>query len=221
MNTNDKPFSTTRTALDSSPSELNIFGGKRSQSAFILERPKEVRFMKRLYFLLPTPRTACQTVTELAAAGVRVDHIHAVASYGSELECVHQATLLQTSQFGRGIGLGLLVGGLAGLLGGWLAIAFPPPSLQIGMRGLVLCGVIGAMVGAILGGILAQDRLNPEILPYEGAILRGAVLLMVDIPRSEVAAITELVQRHHPEAIPHITPSPRTPTPVPVNSGFS
>ncbi|CAK0739545.1 hypothetical protein CCP3SC1_1170001 [Gammaproteobacteria bacterium] len=165
--------------------------------------------MKRLYFLLPNPGTACQIVTELTNAGVRIDHMHAVATYGSELPCVDQATLLQTSQFGRGTKLGVLVGGLAGLLGGWLAMLYPPPSLEVGRSLIMLSGVLGAVGGAILGGMVARDRLNPEILPYEGAILRGTVLLMVDIPRHEIEFITNLVQLHHPEAIPHITPLPQ------------
>jgi len=164
--------------------------------------------MKRLYFLLPNPGTACQIVEELITAGVRTDHMHAVATYGSELPCVDQATLLQTSQFGRGTWLGLLVGGLAGLLGGWLAMLYPPPNLEVGRSLIVLSGALGAAAGAILGGMVARDRLNPEILPYEGAILRGVVLLMVDVPRNEIESITELVRLHHPEVIPRVTPLP-------------
>ncbi|CAK0740695.1 conserved hypothetical protein [Gammaproteobacteria bacterium] len=168
--------------------------------------------MKRLYFLLPHPDAACQAVTELAAAGVRMDHIHAAAHYGSDIPCVDQATLLQTSQFGRGVVLGLAVGGLAGLLGGGLTMLYPPPSFKLGTLGLLLCVVLGAVLGAIMGGMLAHDRLNPEILPYEGAILRGAVLLIVDIPSNQVRIITELVRLHHPEAVPYIAPSPRAQT---------
>ena len=160
--------------------------------------------MKRLYFLLPDQVTTCQVAAELESAGVRADRMHAVATHMSELECVHQATILQTSQVGRGIGLGLLVGGLAGLLGGWLAVTYPPPNLAIGMHVLAVCGVVGAVLGAVVGGIVAQDRLNPDILPYEGAILRGTVLLMVDVPAHEVEAVTDWVHRSHPEALSQI-----------------
>jgi hypothetical protein len=135
--------------------------------------------------------------------------MHAVAAYGTALPGVHQATILQTSQFGRGIWLGMVVGGLAGLIGGWLVITYPPPNLPIGNWVLAVCGVPGAVGGAMVGGILARDRLSPEILSYEAAILRGAVLLMVDVPRHEVEEITNLVRIHHPEAIPQITLSPR------------
>ncbi len=166
--------------------------------------------MQRLYFLLPNPVTTCQVVADLEGAGVRPDHMHAVATHMAELDCVHQATILQTSQVGRGAGLGLLVGGLAGLLGGWLAITFPPPNLAIGMRALAICAAIGAILGAIVGGVVAQDRLNPEILPYEGAILRGTVLLMVDVSREEVESVTALVQQHHPEALSRIAAAHQT-----------
>ncbi len=168
--------------------------------------------MRRVYFLLPNATMTCQVATDLEGIGIRPEHMHAVATHMTDLECVHQATILQTSQFARGVVLGLLVGGLAGLLGGWLAMTFPPPNLVIGVRVLVMCAVIGAMLGAVVGGVVSQDRLNPELLPYEGAMLRGMVLLMVDVPQKEVESVTNAVQHHHPEAIHHVAipEQPRT-----------
>jgi|GEM_PF-874871 len=167
--------------------------------------------MKRLYFLLPNAETATQTAQELLGAGLNPNHLHAVLSYGFSLPGVHQATALQTSQVNRGLFLGTLVGGLAGMAGGGLAIWFPPSSLTVGSWFLWAAGGVSAVLGGILGGMLARDRLNPEILPYESAILRGAVLLMVDVSRHEVSEITNLVRLHHPEAFPKIAASPEIP----------
>ncbi|CAK0765576.1 conserved hypothetical protein [Gammaproteobacteria bacterium] len=144
-------------------------------------------------------------------AGLSSNHLHAVLSYGFSLPGVHQATALQTSQVNRGLFLGMLVGGLAGMAGAGLAIWFPPPSLVVGSWFLWAAGGVGAVVGGMLGGMLARDRLNPEILPYESAILRGAVLLMVDVSRHEVNETINLVRLHHPEAFLQVAVSPEVP----------
>lgn len=149
--------------------------------------------MKRLYFLFQNAKHTCLAVTELTKSGIHASHIHAVSNHGPEVTCVQPASLFQTSDLIRGILLGFIVGGLAGLFGGGLVAMYPPPSLAIGMVGLILCGSFGSLLGTIVGGTLAKDRLNPEILPYESAILRGSVLLIIDTPRNKIETITKLV----------------------------
>lgn len=165
--------------------------------------------MKRLYFLIPDADNACQVVAELETNSFNMNHVHAIARYGVDVPCVNQATLLQTSQFGRGIIIGLLVGGIAGFLAAWLAIIFPPPSFKIGNQVMILCIGLGATLGAIIGGMITKDRLNPEILPYEGAILRGSILLILDVASDQINNIVTLVRLHHPEAVPYIANTPR------------
>jgi len=154
--------------------------------------------MKKLYFVFPDIATACQRVTQLENAGVPLYHLHAVARPDTVIPCVHPANLLHTTQTRRGIFMGLMVGGTAGLFGGWLAILFPPPSFAIGNDILMISTILGGALGAMIGASLTQDRLNPEILPYEGAILQGAILLIVQLPPDEVDKITDLI--NHPPA---------------------
>lgn len=149
--------------------------------------------MKKIYFLFPDIELACNSVKQLTDAGIPLHHLHAVAYHGTTIPCVHPANLLYTSQIRRGIFMGLIVGGAAGLFGGWLAMLFPPPSFSIGDDVLMICVILGGLLGAMIGGSLAKDHLNPDILPYEGAILRGAILLIVQTPISEIDSINALI----------------------------
>ena len=58
----------------------------------------------------------------------------------------------------------------------------------------------GAGIGAWISGMIGMDVPNTQIEKFEGAIEKGEVLMMVDIPKSRVEEIEALIQQHHPDA---------------------
>jgi hypothetical protein len=156
--------------------------------------------MHRLYFLLPDVEHTRRVVSELREAGVPEGHLHVVASSRIALDGLPEASLLQKSEFAHGIEAGLGIGGVAGLLGGLLAVAFPPAGLILGGQAILGMLVAGASLGAVVSGLVAKDMPSHELESFETAIIQGKILLMVDVPKLEVDHWIELIREHYPQA---------------------
>lgn len=156
--------------------------------------------MRRLFFLLPDRDLTSEVVSELEAAGVPHGHLHVIASITQDLEELPEATVWQKTEMARGIELGIGLGGTAGLLGGVLAVAFPPAGLVLGGGAVVATALAGAGIGGVVSALMSSHAHNADLDTYQEAIARGEILLLVDIPKKQVDAITSLVMTHHPEA---------------------
>ncbi|MBA3598472.1 MAG: DUF1269 domain-containing protein [Methylibium sp.] len=181
---------------------------------------------RRIYWLLPDLASARRTMNDLLLARISESHIHFVARENADMSGLHAANLLQTSDVLRSAQAGLVIGGLTGATVGVLAAMFFPiagesgwaalravtempqwgikdvvaafDSPQWGMAGVIamLGGVLGAWSSSMIGVSTPSNRLRR----FEGAIEQGQLLLMVDVPRSRVEEIEELLQTSHPEA---------------------
>ncbi len=158
---------------------------------------------RRLYFLLPNVQTAKAVVDELLLARIEERHIHVLAREGTPMNHLPEATLLQKSDFVHGLEQGIAVGGATGVLAGLVAVTFPPAGLVIGGGALLGIALAGAGVGAWVSSMIALDVPNVRLKEFQRAVDEGHILMMVDVPKGEVEAVTELIKRHHPEADMH------------------
>jgi hypothetical protein len=156
--------------------------------------------LKRLFFLVPDVATCRRIVGELEEFGISERHVHVMGGHSTPLGGLHEASFLQKSEFSHGIAVGLGVGGLAGLLGGLLVASFPPADLQLGGAALLATTLTGAGAGALVSALVAKDIPNHKLRAFEKAIAAGELLLLVDVPRRRVDAVTGLIKLHHPEA---------------------
>lgn len=155
---------------------------------------------RRIYWLLPDVASARRTMDDLLLARISEPHIHFVAREDLDTSGLHAANVLQTSDVVRAAQVGLVLGGGVGAVLGALAAVFFPivgESPQWGMVGVlaVMGGLIGLWASSMIGASTPSQRLRR----FEPAIAQGQVLLMVDVPRSRVEEIEELLQRAHPE----------------------
>jgi hypothetical protein len=160
---------------------------------------------KRLYFLVPDVAICRVVVRELLERGVKQRHIHVIGNRFTSLEDLPRATLRQTSEFSRGLELGLGLGGAAGLLGGLIAVTFPPAGLVLGGGALLAAIAAGAGGAALVSALVAADIPNRELKAFENAISAGQLLLLVDVPRADVDATVGLIRQHHPDVEVGIT----------------
>jgi hypothetical protein len=156
--------------------------------------------MRRLYCMLPDVETCSAVVGELEAEGIPERHLHVIASDAVPLKGLPEASIIQKSEFASGIEKGIGLGGAAGLLGGILAVAFPPAGLVVGGQALLLMAAAGAGFGGIVSGLVAKDIPNHKLKAYEEDLYHGRVLLLVDVPKREVDKWSDLIRQHHPEA---------------------
>jgi hypothetical protein len=158
--------------------------------------------MRRLYFLLPDIKSAQAIVDELLLARIEERHIHiAAADHHALLKAnLPEANLLQESDFVPAVERGLAIGGATGILAGIAAIVIPGVGLVLGGGAILGIGLAGAGVGAWISGMIGISVPSSRLSEFESAIEEGQLLMMVDVPKAKVEAITELVTSHHPEA---------------------
>lgn len=154
---------------------------------------------RRLYFMLPDADSCKSLVADLEQHGIREQHFHVIGSLTQTLEGLPEAGILQKTELAHGLEWGTSLGGVAGLLGGVLAVTFPPAGLVIGGGALLAGTVAGAGFGALVSSLLASHEHNHKLDAFERGIEQGQLLLMIDVPRKEVEAVRELIFRHHPE----------------------
>jgi len=156
--------------------------------------------VRRLFFLMPNLESCRQVVAELEDEGVPEHHLHAIASLDQSLDGLPEAGVLQKTELAHGLEWGAGLGGVAGMLGGLLAVSFPPAGLVLGGGALLVGAAAGAGFGAVVSALLSSHEHNHDLDAFQRAIEAGEILLMVDIPRQRVDKIRELILNHHPEA---------------------
>ncbi len=150
--------------------------------------------------MLPDAESCKSLVADLEEHGVPERHLHVIGSLTQSLEGLPEANILQKTELAHGLEWGTGLGGVAGLLGGILAVTFPPAGLVIGGGALLAGTAAGAGFGALVSSLLASHEHNHKLDAFERGIEQGQLLLMVDVPRRDVTKIQELIVKHHPEA---------------------
>lgn len=158
--------------------------------------------MRRLYFLIPGIDSAKTIVDELLLARIDQRHIHiAAADHHALAEAnLPEASLLQESDFVPAVERGLAIGGATGILAGVAAVALPGVGLVLGGGAILGIGLAGAGLGAWVSSMIGISAPSSRLTEFEDAIKEGGLLMMVDVPKTRVDEITDLIKQHHPEA---------------------
>lgn len=154
--------------------------------------------MRRIYFLVPDIQITHKIVDELQAKGLEERNIHILAKQGTKLGDLLALNSIEKSDLFPSMERGVSMGGTAGLLAGLIAVAIPG-SLVVGGGAVLACTVMGAGVG-VWFGVDGVDEGNTRLKPYEEAIEKGELLILLDIPKYQVDEISRLIIKHHPEA---------------------
>lgn len=158
--------------------------------------------MRRLFFLTPN-KSSCQAiVAELEGNGVAERHLHVIASLEQPLDGLPEAGILQKTEVLRGMFVGAILGGSAGILGGLLITTFPPPGMEVQGSNMILAmsTLAGAGFGALVSALMSSHEHNHQLGSFQSAIEAGQILLMVDVPKKTVESTKKMILSHHPEA---------------------
>ena len=156
---------------------------------------------RRVYWLLPDLASARRTMDDLLLARIAEQHMHFVALEGADMTGLHPANILQTSDVVRAAQSGLVIGGVVGALVGGIAAWYFPVVGNDPQWGLVaVLGIVGALIGAWSSSMIGVSTPSNRLARFEPAIEAGQILLMVDVPRSRVDEIEQRLQALHPEA---------------------
>ncbi len=154
---------------------------------------------RRLYFMVPDVTGARIIRDELLLARIEDSHIHVLAKAGVPMEGLHEASILQKTDFVHGAETGLVIGGGIGILAGLVAILFPPAGVNLQLVTILVTALIGAAFGAWVSSMVASSIPNSRLKTFEAGIESGRILMMVDVPAGRVDEIRKLVASRHPE----------------------
>jgi len=155
--------------------------------------------MKRLNFVLPSLRTAQVVVDELLLKRININYIHVISNASTALGDLPKANLLLKSDLIPAMERGLIIGAITGLLAGLAAIIFPPTGLTLGLAVVFAASLIGAGMGALVGGLIGAGRPNRLIAPFSDAIDGGGLLMCIMVPHTRIEEIETIVNQHQPD----------------------
>jgi len=158
---------------------------------------------RRMYFILPDIECAKTVHNELLLAKIPENHMHVIAKKGTNLTDLPAASLLQTSDVVHGTQNGFVIGGITGLILGAAAVFIPMTGVEIGGLTVLATAIAGSFIGAWSSSMIALDVPNSKLKPFEKDISEGHVLLLAEVPVTEVDKINDLVTKHHPEVDAH------------------
>ena len=154
---------------------------------------------KRIYWLLPDLQSARQVMNDLLLARIENSHIHFMARDGVDLSGLHEANLLQSSDFVRSAQVGLGVGAALGAAAGAL-IALSSLGEMVSKPGLVAAlAALGAAFGAWSASMIGASIPSRRLERFRPALARGEILLMADVPSQRVNEIEAMLHAKHQE----------------------
>ena len=97
----------------------------------------------RMYVTLPDVTSAKKLADDLLLARIEDKRMHFLASRGTDLGELHEASYLQKTDAVHGAFVGLVAGGLLGIVGGLLLVYFPPQGGTLPLVTVLITSVIG------------------------------------------------------------------------------
>jgi hypothetical protein len=154
--------------------------------------------MRRIYFLVPNITIAHKIVDELRSEGIEDRHIHILAKRDTPLGDLPEAGVTIKTDFIPAIERGAVLGGTTGLLGGLVGLRFA----GFAIAGGAVLGILiaSATISSLAAGLIGISLGNTRLKKYEQAIEHGELLVLLDIPKDRIEAISKLIIKHHPEA---------------------
>jgi len=158
---------------------------------------------RRICWLMPDLASARRAMHDLVQARVDVAHIHFAASEGTDMAGLPAANVWQTSDIAHAAKTGWAVGSACGMfLGLIVGLNFPVMGDEPEWEMALVLGVMGGLIGAWSASMIGISIPSPSMQRFEGAMERGWILLMVDLPHARAEHIETLLRTTHPEAVP-------------------
>jgi hypothetical protein len=150
---------------------------------------------RRLFFLFPDKGHAREVVQKLKNNDVAVDHIHALAKPGVDLDGLPIASRQQKNDMHSTLEKVLWNSNLLIFFIALLALIF---ALFVGNTGLTFF-TAWLMILTFAAGSYYIHKPSIHLSEFQAAFKHGEILLMVDVPKDRMVEIEKIVHEHHPE----------------------
>lgn len=154
----------------------------------------------RMYVTLPDVGSARKLANDLLLARVEDRQMHFLARRGTDLGELHEASYLQKTDTVHGAFVGFVIGGLMGVLVGFLLVNFPPEGISLQLVAVLIAAIVGAALGTWIASMVGLQVPNSRLKGFEKELEEGKVLLMLDVPAGRYDELRTIIARTHPEA---------------------
>jgi hypothetical protein len=103
----------------------------------------------------------------------------------------------------RALVRGAIIGGLAGLIAGFLIVRFPPEEFMVGTGTVIACTVFGAIFGTWSSSLIGISVPNPLFEKFERAVEAGGIMMLVDLKKERAVEVLDYMRLNHPEITIH------------------
>ena len=152
---------------------------------------------RRLYFLLPDRTHALSVVDELNSSGVSSEHIHALSNGLTRLDGLPTSTLRQARDTASKLEKILWNANLISFV---VALCIFVALVLTMNWSWWLVAPVAVMMTNFLAGLAFSRVPNTHLEEFQDALAHGEILLMVDVPETQVAKVEGQVHQQHPEA---------------------
>lgn len=154
----------------------------------------------RMYVTLPDLASAKRLANDLLLARIEDRHMHFLARRGTDLGDLHEASYLQKTDTVHGGFVGFVIGGVMGVLVGFVLLEYPPQGAHLELIAVLVAAIVGALLGTWVASMVGLQVPNSRLKPFEGEIQQGKLLLMLDVPAGRYEQVRDIIARTHPEA---------------------
>ncbi|WP_375542483.1 DUF1269 domain-containing protein [Paraburkholderia sp. CNPSo 3272] len=123
--------------------------------------------------------------------------MHVMANESVSLDGLPQASLAQRSDLLASLARGAAAGCATGLLVALIALVWPPEDVRIAGGTVVILILSSAGFGAGVAAMIGVEVRNTRLKRFEEAILRGELLVMIDVPKERVEEIEQMIELHY------------------------
>jgi hypothetical protein len=152
---------------------------------------------RRLYFLLPDRSHALSVVDELNSSGVSSEHIHALSDGLTRIDGLPTSTPRQARDTASRLEKILWNANLISFV---LALCIFIALVLTMNWGWWLVVPVVIMMTNFFAGLRFTSVPNTHLGEFQDALAHGEILLMVDVPETQVAEVEKQVHHRHPEA---------------------
>jgi uncharacterized membrane protein YeaQ/YmgE (transglycosylase-associated protein family) len=154
-----------------------------------------------MYVTLPSVQSARELANDLLLARIEDRHMHFLARRGTDLGELHEASYLQKTDAVHGGFVGLVIGGVMGAALGAVLVNFPLAGISLEMVAVLIAAIVGAGLGTWVDAMVGLQVPNSRLKAFERDLVEGHVLLILDVPASRYQEIRDVIARKHPEAV--------------------
>lgn len=168
--------------------------------------------MERLILLADRRESAHAVVDTLRDQGIDDAHLHVIASDGTALDDLPEASLTETTDVLPAATRGVAIGATSGMLLGLATAVIAPAGLVVG-GGAVVAGTLGgASFGAFASALIGSSVPNSQIDEYAKHVEQGSILVIAEVDESRVDELRKhLTDAHADVEVKGLKDWPATP----------